>query len=99
MLIINRESVRATREKLDNPATRGEALQDIRKMLEIKRNILWRADAGLCCGNVGGMTDCLVCETSILENTLESLEKGDVNGAIRYLEEYEHSLEVTGGTG
>jgi hypothetical protein len=97
MFLINKETVRAARKKLDSPATRGEALRDIQKMLEIKQNILWRADAGLCCGSADRITDCLVCETSILENALDSLEKGDVDGAIDFLEEYERSLEVIGG--
>ena len=92
MFIINKDSVRATIQKLNNPATRDEAFKDVQKMLAIKQNILWRADAGLCCGSAGQIADCLVCETSILENALDSLEKGDFDGATRFLEEYEHSL-------
>lgn len=92
MFIIDKKSVRAARKKLDNPATREQALNDIKKMLEIKQNILWRADAGLCCGSTGRIADGLACETSILENALDSLEKGNVDDATRFMEEYEHSF-------
>ena len=34
MFIINRESIRATIRKLENPSTREEALNDIKKMLD-----------------------------------------------------------------
>ncbi len=95
MFIVNKDSVRAARRKLEDPELTQEALDDVRRMLEIKQAILWRADMGVCCGAVDDIAACLAYETAILENTVTAIEKGDVAEAVSLLDEYEHTLEAT----
>ena len=92
-LIINAETVKAIRQKLAEPARIREARADIKKMLEIKQTLLWRADAGTCCGSLCNIATSLSREIGILENALNALEKGEPLEAIRSLEEYQQLLE------
>jgi hypothetical protein len=93
MLIVNVDSIKATRQKLADPAKTQEAIADIQKMIEIKQTLLWRADAGTCCGSLCNIASFLAREISVLENALNALGKGDRNEAIRSLEEYQQILE------
>ena len=93
MLIINPDTVKATRQKLADPARAQEAIADIKKMIEIKQTLLWRADAGTCCGSLCNIASFLSREISVLENALNALGKNDKAEAIRSLEEYQHILE------
>jgi hypothetical protein len=52
ILIVNAESVRAARQKLVGGCKRDEVIADIKSMIEIKQTLLWRADAGTCCGSL-----------------------------------------------
>jgi hypothetical protein len=92
-LIINVEAIKAVRQKLAEPAQIQEARADIKKMLEIKQTLLWRADAGTCCGSLCNIATSLSREISILENALNALEKGEKSTALQSLEEYEQLLE------
>jgi hypothetical protein len=92
-LIVNAETVKAIRQKLAEPARIQEARADIKKMLEIKQTLLWRADAGTCCGSLCNIATSLSREISILENALNALEKGEKSTALQSLEEYEQLLE------
>ena len=92
-LIINVERVKAIRQKLTEPARIQEARADIKKMLEIKQTLLWRADAGTCCGSLCNIATSLSREIVILENAFNALEKGEKSKTIQALEEYEHLLE------
>ena len=94
MFIVDEDSVKATRQKLDDPDKTQEAISDIEKMLEIKQTLLWRAEAGTCCGSLCSIASFLARETTILESVLASLENNDIPEAIRLLEEYEHILEA-----
>lgn len=93
MLIVNTDSVKATRNKLADPARTEEAIADIKKMIEIKQTLLWRADAGTCCGSLCNIASFLSREITILENALNALGKGDKAEATRSLEEYQRILE------
>ncbi len=68
--IINAERVKAIRKKLTDAAGAEEARADIKKMLEIKQTLLWRADAGTCCGSLCNIATYLAHEITILENIL-----------------------------
>jgi hypothetical protein len=92
-LIINAETVKAVRQKLAEPAQIQEARADIKKMLEIKQTLLWRADAGTCCGSLCNIATSLSREISILESVLNSLESGEKSKALQELGEYEQLLE------
>lgn len=94
VLIVNSDSIKATRQKLADPGKTQEAIDDIKKMIEIKQTLLWRADAGACCGSLCNIASSLTREISIMESALNALEKGDKPEAIRLLEEYEQVLKV-----
>ena len=97
MLIVNPGSVKATREKLNDPARTQEAIDDIKKMIEIKQTLLWRADAGTCCGSLCNIASFLSREITILENALNALGENNKVEAIRSLEEYQQILESNNG--
>ena len=99
MLIVNKDTVEATRQQLADPAKIEEAIADINKMIEVKQALLWRADAGTCCGSLCNIASSLGHEITILENALNALGKGDKSEAIRSLEEYQNILETTNETG
>ena len=46
MLIVDKSSVNAIKQKLDNSEKIQESIADVKKMLEIKQTLLWRADYG-----------------------------------------------------
>jgi hypothetical protein len=94
MMIIDKDTVRATRQKLSNPARAHEVAETVRKMLDIKKTLLWRADAGTCCGSLCSIASSLSRETTTLENVLAFLDKGDRAAAGRLLEEYEQLLSA-----
>jgi hypothetical protein len=92
-LIVDAASIKATRQKLENPDRTQEAIADIKKMIGIKQTLQWRADAGTCCGSLCNVTASLSREIGIMEKALNALEKGDKPEAIRALEEYERVLK------
>lgn len=94
MLIINKEAIDQVKGKIMNPQTRLESIEDIKRMLEIKETLLWRADAATCCA-VGGLnlSTLLTREVNLLEKALAALEKGDEAKAISWLDDYSLLLE------
>jgi len=95
MLIINKDSVTAIRQKLDDRGKMQEVIDDVRRMLEIKQTLLWRSDvAAPCCGSLGCITSQLTHELDILESTLAALENGDRTQTASLLEEYLHAIET-----
>jgi hypothetical protein len=95
MMIIDKDSVTATKQKLDTGKI-PQVIKDVKKMLEIKETLLWRSEAMTpCCGSLCSITAHLAREVSLLENTLVALEKGDKTQAADLLEEYAHALEAS----
>jgi hypothetical protein len=92
MLIVNAEMVRAARQKLVDESKRDDVILDIKNMIEIKQALLWRADAGTCCGSLFNIATSLSREISIMEKALNALEKDDNAESIFWLEEYEQLL-------
>ena len=93
MIIINKDTVEDLIKKLNDPAGDKDVYADVKNMLEIKQTLLWRADAGTCCGSLESVASFIARETIILENTLAALGKGDRSEAIRLLQEYKQILE------
>ena len=82
MMIINIETFQEARRKLVDPATRGEGMDMLRKILEIKEAHLWRSEAiAPCCGNLGGFACQLNEETGLLQKALSLIESGDMAAA------------------
>jgi hypothetical protein len=93
MFIIDVDTVKAIRQKLNDPAKKQEVIGDVKKMVEIKETLHWRSNAmSSCCGSLGCITSQLGCEIDALERTLAALEKNDTKEAARLLEDYEHIL-------
>lgn len=92
-IIINAERVKAIRKKLTDPVKAEEARADIQKILEVKQTLLWRADAGTCCGSICNIATALAHEITILENALDAAVNGDKMDAVWALKEYEQLLE------
>ena len=82
MIMINIDTFNAARDKLGNPGTRREGIEELRKMLDIKEAHLWRSEViAPCCGNLGGFACQLSEETQLLEKALSLLENDDLDGA------------------
>lgn len=96
MLIIDKNSVNAIKQKLSSTGRTQEVVDDVKKMLEIKQTLLWRSDAAApCCGSLCRINSQLALEVNILEDTLSALESNKTTEAARLLEKYMHTLEET----
>jgi hypothetical protein len=92
VIIVDANHVNNTILKLKDPLKLSEAIADIRKMVDIKQTLLWRADAGTCCGSLCDIATSLAREIALMEKALKALEKNDTTEAILELEEYKNSL-------
>lgn len=96
MMIIDKETVSATKGKIADPKKLKEAIADIKKMLEIKEALLWRSEGmAPCCGSLSNVSAHLTREVGILEHTLSALEGGDKAHATELLQEYLGLLETS----
>ena len=97
MMIINKDTVSATRQKIADPRKVSLAIKDVKKMLEIKEALLWRSEGmAPCCGSLANISACLTREVSILETTLSALENGNTSRAADLLQEYIDVLDTSG---
>ncbi len=96
MMIIDKDSVSATKQKLAEPKKIKQAVKDVRKMLEIKEALLWRSEGmAPCCGSLNNISAQLTREVNILENTLSALQNGNTAQAADLLQEYIQVLEAS----
>jgi hypothetical protein len=96
MMIIDKDTVSATRHKVADPKKISQAIKDVKKMLEIKEALLWRSEGmAPCCGSLANISACLTREVSILGNTLSALETGNTAQAADLLQEYISVLETS----
>ena len=95
MLIISKEQVENLIQRLSDPAKFDECRDEVKKMLEIKSALLWRADGmQSCCGSFDKIKVCLSSEVQILEDALDALDKGNIPRASSLLQEYTGYLEL-----
>jgi hypothetical protein len=100
MMIIDKETVSTTLQKIADPRKIGQAIKDVKKMLEIKEALLWRSEGmAPCCGSLSNISAHLTREISILENTLSALENNNTAQATALLQEYINLLETSCETG
>jgi hypothetical protein len=93
MMLINMETFEKAREKLVDPATRADGINELKKMMEIKQAHLWRSDAiAPCCGNLGGFACQLNDEVNLFEQVIPMLEKGDLKAARPILDRLYQSI-------
>ena len=96
MMIIDKETVSSTKQKIADPKKIKQAIVDVKKMLEIKEALLWRSEGmAPCCGSLSNISAHLTREVSILENTLSALKNGDTAQAAGLLQEYIDLLETS----
>ena len=93
MLIISRKQVETLIQKLADPAKLDECQDEIKKMLEIKSTLLWKAEPQPCCGSFEGIKTCLASEVQILQDVLNALDEGNISRASSLLNEYTCYLE------
>ena len=96
MMIIDKETVSATKDKIPDPKKLKDAIEDVKKMLEIKDALLWRSEGmAPCCGSLSNVSAHLTREVGILEHTLSALESGNSAHAADLLQEYIGLLEMS----
>jgi len=97
VLVISKEQVENLIHRLDEPTKLEQCREEVKKRLEIKSTLLWRAE-GLqpCCGSFGQIKTCLASEVQILEEVLDALDKGKVSWASSLLRDYTQYLELLG---
>jgi hypothetical protein len=88
VLIISRQQVDNLIQKLTDPAKLDECRDEVKKMLEIKSALLWKAEPETCCGSLCRIRTCLTSEVQILEDVLSALDKGNISQASSLLTEY-----------
>ena len=94
MMIISKDSITATRQKLDDPKKKAEVIDDVKKMIEIKSALQWRSDAiAPCCGSLSGYTCQLSNEIDLLGDVLKAVEDGDKARAADLLDMYAKIVE------
>ena len=94
MLIISKEQVENLIHKLSDPAKFEECRDEVKKMIEIKSALLWRAEGPRsCCGSLEKIAVCLTSEVQILEEVLDALDKHDIPRALSLLRDYTRCLE------
>ena len=94
MFVITREKIEALREILGDAQQANHCLEDVKKMLEIKQALLWRADVGTCCAGPG-LPARLFGEVQLLESTLQALEEGDNTRAALLFEDFASQAKDT----
>ena len=100
MMIVNPDTVAATTRKIADPKKLKEAIQDVKKMLEIKEALLWRSEGmAPCCGSLSNVSAHLTREVGILEHAVAALESGDKAQAADLLQEYIDLLKKSCETG
>ncbi len=89
MLIINRETVQELQELLGKSQEREFCLERLRKMLEIKEILLWRAEAALSsCSMTGSLVSQFDWEVRLLEKAIRAVEDGEDKEASQLLSDY-----------
>ena len=95
MLIIGAEQINSLISRLNDSSQLSQCQDEVRRMLEIKSELLWWAESGKCCK--WQVRDCLDGEVQILENILTSLLEGDISQALSLLRGYLNRLEEAYG--
>jgi hypothetical protein len=96
---VDADTINKIINKLNHPLSVGDAILDIEKIINIKQTLLWRAEAGTCCGSLGNIASSLSNEIILLEKSLTALQKGDKLETIRTLQEYNQSFSSVNTTG
>ncbi len=91
MFLITREKIESLKERLRDPGECRHCLEDLKKILEIKEALLWRADVGMCCAGPA-LPVRLFGQVELLKATVEALEEGDGAKAVSLFEDFASEL-------
>jgi len=94
MFVITREKIEALKERLSDSGEASQCLEDVKKILEIKETLLWRAEVGTCCAGPY-LPVRLFGEVQLLESTLQALEAGDNTRAALLFEDFASQAKDT----
>ena len=87
MLLITEEGLESLKSRLLDSRQVDECREEIRRMLEIKEALYWRADVGACCvGNA--MAAQFFSEMKLLEAALQALDEDDPHRASSAMREF-----------
>ncbi len=92
MLIINKNSVRALRDRLAQGHAIDECRAELKHMIEIKQAILWRSERSCACVGTS-LPGSLAWEVETLEAALSAAENGRIADAVSMLDAYVLKLE------
>ena len=93
MLVISKEQINALIGRLGESGKLDSCIEEVKRMLDIKSALCWRADAGGCCAG-RGLAVQLEDEVKILEKALNALEAGNVSEGISLLSAYEKIIHL-----
>ena len=92
MFVITREKIKTLKERLSDPDEAEQCLEDVKKVLEIKETLLWRAEVGSCCAGPG-LAPRLFEEVRLLEATANALKEGNITKASLLFEDFASRVE------
>ena len=87
-LTIDKEQVGRLILRLKKGNNLDSAIDEVRRMIDIKATEARKYDSASCCGGSGGIDNCLWGEVFVLENTLIALKDGDVAKGTELLGKY-----------
>jgi len=87
IFLISREQINHLIGRLQKGSELEACIDEVKRMVQIKSTLLWRADAACSCVGNGPATT-LFMELSLLENALDCLEQGDVAAGASLLREF-----------
>jgi hypothetical protein len=91
-LTIDKEQVGRLILRLKKGNNLDSAIDEVRRMIDIKSTEAGKFDSASCCGGSGGIDNCLWGEVFVLEHTLTVLKGGDVAKGTELLEKYAHMI-------
>ncbi len=91
ILLIDKTQVQSLQARLTDSSQLNSCIEEVRRMIEIKSGLCWRADArASCCGPDVSLH--LYGEFQCLERILRNLESGNISKATVLLEDYEKRI-------
>ncbi len=95
ILLIDKTQIQKLRAKLTDTSRIDSCIEEVRRMIDIKSGLCWRADAraSCCCGP--DISLYLNGELQLLEAIFLNLESGNISKAASSLKEYETIMEST----
>jgi hypothetical protein len=95
MYVITKEGVDSLIRRLLDPAEGSGCRSELKKMLEIKEVLSWRADAGPCCA-ARVMSPGLFGEAQLLQAALDAFDRGSYQEAAELVGEFSTEAERNG---